>query len=430
MLVLGLLFTPRYQNHDPVKLTRVHVRRNIIPGPHSDTKSGNLSPTMIIQPHRALAALFVFASLAAHAEPLPRATPESQGVSSAGIRGFVEAADAQVDTLHGFVLIRHGKVISEGWWKPQTADTPHVMHSLSKSFTSTAVGLAIAEGKMSVDDLVLKFFPEDAPANPSKNLKSMRVRDLLTMSTGHQTQPNFTAEQPWVKTFLTHPVDFKPGTHFLYNSAGTYMLSAIVQKVTGQTVLDYLRPRIFEPLGIENPEWMTSPQGISTGGWGLKIRTEDVAKFGLLYLQKGKWNDKQLVPATWVEQATARQMSNGSDPTKDWDQGYGFQFWRCRHGAFRGDGAHGQFCVVMPEQDAVLAITADCRDMQAELNVVWDTLLPAFKAAAMTESAEEQAKLKEAIGKLAIKPTHKENVIKLPGAPAVVAPAGPEKKTP
>ena len=158
--------------------------------------------------------------------------------------------------------------------------------------------MAIAEGKLSLDDEVLKFFPDDAPAEPSGNLKAMRVSDLLRMSTGHQAEPPRTAEQPWAKTFLAQPVPFKPGTHFLYNTSATYMLSAIVQKATGKTVLDYLRPRLFEPLGIEKPTWETSPQGISTGGYGLSIRTEDIARFGQLYLQKGKWQGKQLVPAS------------------------------------------------------------------------------------------------------------------------------------
>ena len=152
----------------------------------------------------------------------------------------------------------------------------------------------------------------------------------------------------------------KPGTHFLYNTPATYMLSAIVQKVTGETVLDYLRPRLFEPLGIENPEWGTSPQGISLGGYGLSIRTEDIAKFGQLYLQKGKWNG-QATRARGVGRAGDRRSRSptAAIPTKDWDQGYGFQFWRCRHGAYRGDGAFGQFCIVLPEQDAVVAITAN-----------------------------------------------------------------------
>jgi CubicO group peptidase (beta-lactamase class C family) len=199
-------------------------------------------------------------------------------------------------------------------------------------------------------------------------------------------------------------VPFKPGTHFQYNTPATHMLSAIVRKVTGETVLEYLRPRLFEPLGIENPEWPSSPQGNTLGGYGLKIRTEDVAKFGQLYLEKGQWNGKQLVSADWIAQATAKQVSNGSDPGKDWDQGYGFQFWRCRYGAYRGDGKDGQFCVVLPEQDAVIAITADTRDMQAELNVVWEYLLPAFSRDTLPPNPAEEAKLKAKLGSLEVKP--------------------------
>ena len=335
---------------------------------------------------------------------LPRSTPEAQGVSSASVRAFVEAADQQVNTMHSFMLVRHGHVVAEGWWKPEAPEKLHVMHSLSKSFTSTAVGLAVAEGKLSIDDPVLKFFPEDAPAEPSAKLTAMRVRDLLTMSTGHEVEAKFTTNAPWVQTFLAHPVPHKPGAHFLYNTPGSHMLAAIVGKVTGQTVLDYLKPRLFEPLGIENPEWGTSPQGNTLGGWGLKIRTEDIAKFGQLYLQKGKWNGKQLLPASWVEQATSKQVSNGSDPAKDWDQGYGFQFWRCRHGAYRGDGKDGQFCIVLPEQDAVIAITANTRDMQAQLNVVWDKLLPALHAKRLPANKQEQTKLQQTLANLAVRP--------------------------
>ncbi len=356
-----------------------------------------------------------FPTLAAGA-PLPRSTPEEQGVSSAAIREFVETANRQVDTLHSFMLVRHGHVIAEGWWKPEAADKPHILHSLSKSFTSTAVGMAVAEGKMSIDDPVTKFFPDDLPADQSAKLKMMRVRDLLTMSTGHQEEPKFTPDVPWVKSFLAHSVPHKPGAHFHYNSCATYMCSAIVQKVTGEKVVDYLKPRLFDPLGIESPQWAESPQGVTVGGWGLKVRTEDIAKFGQLYLQKGQWNGKQLIPASWVEQATAKQVSNGSDPSKDWDQGYGFQFWRCRHNAFRGDGAFGQFCVVIPEQDAVVAITANCKDMQAELNIVWDKLLPGFQKAPLAANAEEQAKLKQTLADLAVRPDHVDLTLNPPGS--------------
>src|SRR5262249_20696480 len=296
-----------------------------------------------------------FCIAAGPSSALPRSDPEAQGVSSAAILAFVEAADKDIDALHSVMLVRHGNVVAEGWWSPYDADTPHALFSLSKSFTSTAVGLAVAEGKLSVDDEVLKFFPDDAPAEPSDKLKAMRVSDLLRMSTGHQAEPSLRTEEPWTKVFLAQPVPNKPGTHFLYNTPATYMLSAIVQKATGTTVLDYLRPRLFEPLGIEHPTWGASPQGITLGGYGLSIRTEDIARFGQLYLQRGKWQGKQLVPEAWVEAATARQTSNGSNPKSDWDQGYGYQFWRSRHGAYRGDGAFGQFCVGLPEQDAVIA---------------------------------------------------------------------------
>lgn len=363
-----------------------------------------------------LAVLFALTSFALAAYPLPRSSPEAQGVSSAAIRAYVEEADKKQDTMHSFMLVRHGQVIAEGWWKPEAADKPHILHSLSKSFTSTAVGLAVSEGKLSVDDLVLKFFPDEAPAEPSANLKMMRVRDLLTMTCGHDVEAKLTDETPWVKTFLAHPVPFKPGTLFKYNSAGTHLLSAIVRKVTGETVLDYLRPRLFEPLGIEKPEWAASPQGNSAGGWGLAIRTEDIAKFGQLYLQKGKWDGKQLIPTAWVEQATTKQVSNGSDPEKDWDQGYCFQFWRCRHNCFRGDGAHGQICLVMPEQDAVLAITANTSDMQKELNIVWDKLLPAFQPAPLPANPAEEAKLKQAVANLTVPATHVDLILYPPGS--------------
>ncbi|NQV28554.1 MAG: serine hydrolase, partial [Rhodopirellula sp.] len=334
---------------------------------------------------------------------LPRATPESQGVSSAAIRAFVEAADEQVKSMHSFMLVRHGKVIAEGWWAPEAADKPHILWSLSKSFTSAAVGLVVAEGKLNIDDKVLSFFPEDAPAEPSENLKAMRVRDLLTMSTGHAAEPWWSGDDVWIQRFLAEPVVHKPGSTFRYNTPATYMQSAIVQKVTGQTVVDYLTPRLFEPLGIEKPTWDKSPQGISIGGYGLYLHTEDIAKFGQLYLQKGQWNGKQLIPAEWIAQATSKQVDNDKAPSAgnpDWRQGYGFQFWQCRHGAFRGDGKDGQFCLVLPQQDAVIAITAKTGNMQKQLDLVWEHLLPAFQEEPLTENRAEADKLQETLSSL------------------------------
>lgn len=347
-------------------------------------------------------AALVSHGFAAPAVSLPRSTPEAQGVSSAGLLEFLNAID-QVDAMHSVMLVRHGKVVAEGWWTPYNPDSPHVLFSLSKSFTSTAVGLAVAEGKLSVDDEVLKFFPEDAPANPSANLKNMRVSDLLTMSTGHQDEPPTSPDKVSAKSFLAQPVPHKPGTHFKYNTAATFMQSAIVQKQTGLPVFDYLQPRLFAPLGIVGASWATNFQGISLGGYGLKVRTEDIAKFGQLYLQKGKWNGKQLIPEAWVTEATAKQVSNGSNPKSDWDQGYGYQFWRSRHGAYRGDGAFGQYCVVMPEQDAVLAITSGVKDMQGVLNIVWDKLLPAMKPKALKADAANLTKLQNKLAALTVR---------------------------
>jgi hypothetical protein len=226
------------------------------------------------------------------------------------------------------------------------------------------------------------------------------------MSAGHQAEVSLRTEnkEPWTKRFLAHPVPHKPGAHFLYNTPATYMLSAIVQKATGSNVLDYLGPRLFEPLGIEHHSWGTSPQGVTLGGYGLNIRTEDIARFGQLYLQKGEWNGKRLVPEAWVEEATARQTSNGSNPKSDWEQGYGYQFWRCRHGAYRGDGAFGQFCVVMPEQDAVVAITSGVKDMQSVLNLVWDQLLPAMKPSPLPADDESRTKLERRLAGLTVRP--------------------------
>ncbi len=361
-----------------------------------------------------IASIFLSGAVALGAE-LPRSSPEEQGISSAAILAFVETADRDIDSLHSFMLVRHGHVVAEGWWAPYDSETPHALFSLSKSFASTAVGLAVAEGKLSLDDEVLKFFPESAPSEPSENLKAMRVRDLLRMTTGHQTEPARPPDKPWTREFLAHPVPHKPGTHFLYNTSATYMLAAIVEKTTGEKLLEYLRPRLFEPLGIERPTWEVSPEGFTVGGYGLSIRTEDIARFGQLYLQRGRWQGKQLVPEAWIEEATARQTSNGSNPRSDWDQGYGYQFWRCRQGAYRGDGTFGQYCIVLPAEHAVIAITAGLRNMQAVLDLVWEKLLPAMKPAPLPADEESRTKLARKLKSLSIRP------LEGSGAPAMVS---------
>ena len=342
---------------------------------------------------------------------LPRSTPEAEGISSAGILAFLEAAARTKHELHGFMLVRHSRVVAEGWWTPYGPQFKHTLYSLSKSFTSTAVGCAVAEGRLTVADKVTKFFPDELPTPVSENLAALRVRDLLTMSVGNTHEPTheMVLQENWVKHFLAAPITHTPGSTFMYNSAATYMCSAIVQEVTGQRVLDYLRPRLFEPLGITGMTWETCPRGINTGGWGLSVPTEGLAKVGQLYLQKGVWQGERLLPASWVEEATSFKIQQPlpakpgrPNDQNDWLQGYCYQFWRCRHNAFRGDGAFGQYMIVMPEQDAVVAINAEVGNMQSELDLVWEHLLPAMHAQALPPDAATHARLQQTLAALAL----------------------------
>jgi CubicO group peptidase (beta-lactamase class C family) len=341
---------------------------------------------------------------------LPRSTPEAEGVSSPGILAFLDAAQARHE-MHSFMLARHGRVVAEGWWSPYAPEFKHTLYSLSKSFTSTAVGCAVAEGKLRVDDRVVSFFPDDLPDKVSDHLAALRVKDLLTMSVGHEKEPtqDMVKEEHWVRAFLAAPITHLPGSKFMYNSGATYLCSAIVQQVTGQKILDYLKPRLFEPLAIEGVTWETCPRGVNVGGWGLSIQTEGLAKFGQLYLQKGAWKGRQVLPAQWVDEATTFKIQQPL-PTKpsrpneknDWLQGYGYQFWRCTHQAYRGDGAFGQFTIVLPDQDAVIAITSESKDMQGQLDLVWEHLLPAMKETPLPADRASQAQLPQALSSLSL----------------------------
>ena len=285
---------------------------------------------------------------------LPRAeTPDN--VAKA-MDGFFEQAAADSMDIHSVMIVRDGNVIYSRWQSEGVDTVPHVLHSVSKTFTATAVGLAIADGKLALTDKVIDFFPDKLPADISDNLKVMTVRDLLTMTCGHDEEPTGQREEgaDWVQAFLAHPVIHEPGTFYLYNSLGTYMCSAIVQKVTGEKVVDYLDARLFQPLHIDKPKWEESPQGINCGGWGLYLKTEDLAKMGQLLLQNGEWNGQQLIPAEWVAEMSKKQVESINPGTRmedaaakgmtketsDWMQGYGYQMWRCRPGCFRAEVHH------------------------------------------------------------------------------------------
>ncbi len=315
---------------------------------------------------------------------LPRSTPSAQGVDARGLTAFVDALESTAGVEpHSLQVLRHGHVVAEGWWTPFHPDRPHLLYSLSKSFTSTALGFAVAEGLVDLDATVLSYFPEfDADVTDERSRRIL-VRHVANMASGHREE---TIEQASadptgdiVRGFLRIPPDAEPGTLFCYNQPCTFSVSAIVQRTSGQGLLEYLRPRLLDPLGVdvENLGWLSDGQGRELGFSGFHAPTELIAKLGQLYLQRGVWEGRRLLPESWVEEATTSHVDNASfNANPDWQQGYGYQFWIARHG-YRGDGAYGQFCVVLPEQDVVVAITSQSPDMQAVLDAAWEHLLPA-----------------------------------------------------
>src|SRR5689334_5511393 len=311
---------------------------------------------------------------------LPRSTPADQQVDPAAILAFLDAMDSRPDIeMHSLMVVRHGHVVAEGWWAPYSAERPHLLYSLSKSFTSTAAAFAQAEGLLDLDDAVIQHFPEFAGEITDPRTRSVKIRHVAAMASGHDREMlpeavNRDRDEP-VRGFLLIPPDREPGTVFAYSQPCTYTLASIVQRNAGMPLTRYLRPRLFDPLGIGQVGWHTFPPGREQGFSGLHARTEDIAKLGLLYLQRGQWEGAQLIPAEWAAEATSKQVANPAEPNPDWRQGYGFQFWMSRHG-YRGDGAFGQFCVILPEQDTVVVTTAYTLDMQAVLDAVWTRLLP------------------------------------------------------
>lgn len=291
---------------------------------------------------------------AEYSDGLSRSSPNEASVNPRSVLDFIDAVSANDLQLHSFMLYRHGNVVAEGWNWPYASHRPHIMHSLTKSLTACGVGLAIDEGFFSLDEKVISFFNGELPAEMNDNLQTMTVKDLLTMQPGHEISVSGSVFRPiktsWVAEFFKIPVARKPGTYFMYSSAVSFMLSAIVTRTTGESVRDYLEPRVLEPLGIRGLTWGGSPNGISSGGNGLTWRTADSLKLGILHLNKGHWAGHQILSRNWVEEATRLQVPGS---------GYGYQWWVDEDAeAYYAEGAFGQFSIVFPNHDAVLAITA------------------------------------------------------------------------
>ncbi|MBC9727913.1 serine hydrolase [Streptomyces sp. TRM68367] len=347
---------------------------------------------------------------------LPVSTPAAQGVDAVGVHAFLDAVDADPDIEpHSLMILRHGHLVASGWWAPYTPDRPQLLYSLSKSFTATAAGFAVAEGLIGLDDPVISYFPEFEADITDPRSRSMLVRHVASMASGHEEETLARADaldpDELVRGFLLLPPERDPGTVFAYNNPTTYTLAAILQRVTGQPLTEYLRPRLFEPLGIGPAAWLRDRSGRELGFSGLHATTDAVAGLGQLYLRGGVWEGRRLLPERWVAEATRTQTANADGTPEgalsDWQQGYGFQFWRSRHG-YRGDGAYGQFCVVLPEQDAVIAATAATADMQRMLDLVWTHLLPAFGPGPLSGREEQDAALGRRLARLALPPVQGE----------------------
>ena len=345
--------------------------------------------------------------LAAQTGDLPRSTPAAEGISTQAVINMMDSLMGLPECdIHHVMVVRHGKVVAELHPAPFRAEDSHTLYSASKTFTALAVGIAIDENLLRLDDRVMTFFPDKRSIRVSDNMADMTVRDLLMMASG--VKPDWTMRNnstDWVKDWLAKPVDDKPGSLFQYDSMCTFMLSAIVQRVTGQTMLEYLQKRLFNPMHITVADWETSPDGINTGGWGLRVQAETMAKLGLLLLNKGNWNGEQLVSADFVEQACSRLIDGGAKetvPATDGNQGYGYQVWQSKWpGSYRADGAMGQYSVVVPQEDLVVVILGMKLYGHEELACIWNQLMPGLK----TEPLNPEKKLQKKLDNLCAKAT-------------------------
>lgn len=323
---------------------------------------------------------------------LPNVPPRRAGISEQAIHRLLDRIEQEQLQFHSLMILRHGAVGAACWWEPYGPALPHHLYSFSKSVAAVAAGLAMEEGFFSLDSSVADFFPEKIKQKADSRIYGLTIRHLLTMSSGVQFNEIFAVtEGDWVEKFLNAPFSFSPGEKFHYNSMNTYLLSAVIQKTAGQGLVEYLTPRLFEPMGIRDVRWDRSPDGIEAGGWGLYLRTEDMAKFALLCLQEGVYQGKRLAPASWLQEATSLQIENrvtafGQVESRHNTAGYGYHFWICpTTGVYRADGAFGQYAILWPEKELAVITTGGQGPQDAVLDAIWDTLITPLEQEGDTE---------------------------------------------
>lgn len=322
--------------------------------------------------------------------------PEQAGVPSAAVERLLDEIARRGLEPHAIMIAKNGKLVAKLTWSPYDEKTPCTLFSLSKSFCSCAAGFAVAEGLMTYDTPILDILPDKAPKGASEALRRITVGDLLCMGSGMDPKSDSISRRcrDWAKAFLRQSVLYPPRERFHYNTIGTYMVSRAVQRVTGQTCRDYLMPRLFDKLGIRRPQWDCCPQGVNCGGFGLHLSCEDILKFGQLLLDDGVWQGERVLPEGWVETATGKKIDNfDGDSNNDWQQGYGYQFWRTRGGRYRGDGMYGQICMVDAARGIVVAVTAGIMDMGGEMeaiNAFFETLDAPFADAPAQHALQQR----------------------------------------
>lgn len=328
-----------------------------------------------------LALSLLTVSLSAFNDGLKRSTPENEGVDPEVIAEFFEGVEASGQEVHSIMILRHNKVIAEHWWAPYAPELPHAMYSCTKTFTSMAVGFAVQEGLISIEDKVTSFFPELLPEKISPELASLTVKHLLTMSVGHKNMSYAGSGLAQVKSFLAAEFEFEPGTHFAYNITASHMLSNIISRVTGMSIKEYLTPRLLDPIGIGDVVWEMDNDGHNMGNGGMHLRTSDMAKMGIFLNSKGSWEGKQLLNREWIEAATTPHIyqkdPNGPEQNAkdDSGQGYGYQIWMGRCGSYRAIGGMNQLIMVFPDKDFVVIATSALRD-EAGFNDLVYKMLP------------------------------------------------------
>ena len=297
-------------------------------------------------------------------------------------RFFCKQKDCR-NEIHCIEIYEKGSLILRTSQHPYSCENKRELYSLSKTFTSTSIGIAQDMGLLNVEERVVDIFPDKCPETISENLGKMKIRHVLSMNTGHKAcvMPKMYYANDCAKAFLEQAVDFEPGTHFTYNTGATCMLGAILERKSGMSLFDFAQKYLLSPLGIEGSYWNTVKDGTAEAGVGFQASCDDILKLGILYLNKGEYNGKRIVSEKWVKEATKPISDNGSNGNPDWCSGYGYQIWINAKEGFRGDGAFGQLCMVFPEEERVVAIMANCEDMQKEIDGVLELLKETFDKA-------------------------------------------------